>query len=214
MAITALRSGQEHALLFAQWLIETQARSQFPLMLLSGSDSPMGTESGLSMVPYIREGRRILGRKAYGQREFMLREADLRSDLSGGRDFSRSAIAITHYAIDIHGCRERNWLPSGEATAASVKEYLVRPTQIPLESLIPQGVENLLMGGKAIAVSHIANAVTRTHYSEWSIGAAAGATAGWLSSYHAALTPAEIVPKRLMPALQQHLIGQGLRLDW
>jgi hypothetical protein len=211
---SALRSGQEHALLFAEWLITKQAKPQFPLTLLVGKDSLMGTVSGLSMIPYFREGRRILGRKAYGQDEFMLREADLRVDYPGGRDFGRSAIAVTHYAIDMHGCRDRNWHPSGEASAASVKEKLIRPLQIPLESLIPQGVDNMLIGGKGVAATHIANAVTRIHYSEWSIGAAAGVTAGWLVRFHPKLSPADIPSKPLMGQLQKYLLKQRLRFNW
>jgi hypothetical protein len=70
-----------------------------------------------------------------------------------------------------------------------------------------------LIGGKSIAVTHIVNAVTRVHYSEWSIGAAAGATAGWLLE-RPDLTPVAIAPQKLMPQLQQHLKKQGLRLDW
>lgn len=176
----ALKQAEEHALLFAQWLIETQSRPGFPLAYLSGADSLMGTDSGLSMMPYIREGRRILGRKAYGQSEFMMREADIRTDVSGGRDFSATAIALTHYDIDLHGCRYRNWQPPNEATKAPAREFVVRPTLIPLESIIPQGIDNLLIGGKSIAVTHIVNAVTRIHNSEWSIGAGAGVTAAWL----------------------------------
>ncbi len=214
LATIALRSAQERALVFAEWLMKTQSKPTFPLMLMAGSQSPLGTATGLSMVPYIREGRRIVGRSAYGQREFMIREQDLRQDLSGGRDFSRTAIAVTHYAIDLHGCRYRNWQASDEATSAPVHESNVRPLQIPLESLIPQGVDNLLIGGKSLAVTHIADAVTRIHYSEWSIGAAAGATAGWLTTQAPPkLTPAAI-PKRYMPALQRYLAEQGLRWRW
>lgn len=213
LSVVALSHAENHALLFAQWLMETQTQSDLPLAYLSGKDSPMETASGLSMVPYIREGRRIIGRNAYGQREFMVREGDLRRDLEG-RDFSPTSIAVTHYAIDMHGCKYRNWEPSGEATAAPAKEMIVRPTRIPLESLIPQGVDNLLIGGKSIAVTHIANASTRIHYGEWNVGAAAGATAGWLLRKQPTLTPAEIVPKRLMPTLQQHLATQGLRYEW
>ncbi|XGV99025.1 MAG: FAD-dependent oxidoreductase [Leptolyngbya sp. BL-A-14] len=214
LATIALRSAQEHALLFAEWLMKHKSTSKFPLMLMTGAQSPLGTTSGLSMVPYIREGRRIVGRSAYGQRDFMIREQDLRKDLSGGRDFNRTAIAVTHYAIDLHGCRYRNWQASDEATSAPVREANVRPLQIPLESLIPQGVDNLLIGGKSLAVTHIADAVTRTHYSEWSIGAAAGATAGWLSTQAPPnLSPAAI-PKRFMPELQRYLTEQGLRWYW
>jgi hypothetical protein len=174
----------------------------------------MGTTSGLSMVPYIREGRRIVGRSAYGQRELMLQELDLRKDIGGGRNFDRTAIAVTHYAIDLHGCRYRNWEASDEATSAPVRESNIRPLQIPLESLIPQGVDNLLMGGKSLAVTHIADAVTRTHYSEWSIGAAAGATAGWLVTQAPTNVAPTAISARLMPELQRYLTAQGLRWHW
>ncbi|WP_228041005.1 FAD-dependent oxidoreductase [Nodosilinea sp. LEGE 07088] len=52
-------------------------------------------------------------------------------------------MGLTHYAIDIHGCRYRNWHPSGEAINAPAQEPHVKPLQLPLESLIPQGVDNL-----------------------------------------------------------------------
>ncbi|NEQ33094.1 MAG: FAD-dependent oxidoreductase [Leptolyngbya sp. SIO4C5] len=215
LSTLSLKHAEDRALLFAKWLLETQATEDFPLAYITGAAAPMGTESGLSMTPYIREGRRILGREAYGQSEFMLREADLRKDQAGGRDFSGSAVALAHYDIDIHGCRYRNWEPSGEATAAPAREFVVRPALIPLEALIPQGIDNVLLGGKAIAVTHIVNAVTRIHYSEWSVGAAAGATAGWLATQtDAAPTPAEITEAGYLPELQQHLRQQGLSWRW
>lgn len=215
LSTEALQHAEERSLLFAEWLLETQDRPAFPLTFLSGADAPLGTVSGLSMMPYIREGRRILGREAYGQEQFMMREADLRLDLPGGRDLEPTAIALTHYDIDIHGCRYRNWEPSWEAGSAPAREFVVRPTPIPLESLIPQEVDNVLIGGKSIAVTHIVNAVTRIHYSEWSVGAAAGTIAGWLLTEAPPDTrPVDIVSNQLMPALRQHLVDQGLRLDW
>jgi FAD dependent oxidoreductase len=214
LSVSALKFAETHALLFARWLIETKAEPAFPLTYLAGAAAPLGTASGLSMMPYIREGRRIIGREAYGQSALMLREQDLRKDMDGGRSFQNSAIALTHYDVDMHGCRYRNWFPSWEAQSAPAKEWLVRPTQIPLEALIPQGVDNLLIGGKGIAVSHIVNASTRIHYGEWSVGAASGAIAAWLTRYYPDLTPAEIVPAQQMPKLQQYLIQQGLRFTW
>ena len=212
---SALQFGEEHALLFARWLLETQASPSYPLAYLYGVESPMGTRSGLSMVPYFREGRRILGRAAYGQEAFMLRENDLRYSFPEQRDFSATAVGLTHYAIDIHGCRYRNWKPSGEAISAPTQEPGVKPVQIPLESLIPQGVDNLLIGGKAIAATHIANASTRVHYGEWQVGAAAGVTAGWLSGAEAPVRdPADVIPSGSMGALQEVMRIQGLRTHW
>lgn len=212
LSVEALKHGEFHALLFAHWLLENHAK-ELPLAYLSGTESPMGTQSGLSMMPYIREGRRIVGQRAYGQRDFAVREMDLRRDMKGGRDFSPSAIARIHYSIDIHGCRYRSAAQDGEASSASVPEDAVRPTLIPLEALIPQGVDNLLIGGKGIAVTHIANGMTRIHQGEWSIGAVAGATAGWLIAQpDTALKPSDIVTRRLIAQLRQHLHQQGLEI--
>ncbi|NJN20246.1 MAG: FAD-dependent oxidoreductase, partial [Leptolyngbya sp. RL_3_1] len=182
----------------------------------TGSEALMGTTSGLSMAPYIREGRRIIGRPAYGQEEFMIREQDLRNDLAGGRDFSATTIGLTHYDIDIHGCKYRNDEEPFEASSAGTASYFVQPLQVPLESLIPVGIDNLLIGGKSLAVSHIANAMTRIHQGEWIIGAAAGTTAGWLLRYGQPedLTPAQIVTTGQMGDLQQFLRDSGLRLAW
>ncbi len=216
LSTQALNNAENAAFLFAEWLMETQAQPDLPLMFLAGPQAPLGTQSGLSMVPYIREGRRIIGRPAYGQDALMVREADLRVDMPGGRNFAPTAIALTHYDIDIHGCRYRNWQPSYEASQASVKEHLVRPLQVPLEALIPIGVDNLLVGGKAIATSHIVNAMTRVHYGEWSVGAAAGTTAGWLlrEGQPSDLTPAQIVVTDQIASLQAYLVMHKLRFTW
>ena len=212
---SALQFAEENALMFARWLLETQATPEYPLTYLYGPDSPMGTYSGLSMVPYLREGRRIMGRPAYDQEVFLIRENDLRYYFPNQREFSPTAVGVTHYAIDIHGCRYRNWQPSGEAATAPAEEPAVKPIQIPLESLIPQGVDNVLIGGKAIAATHIANASTRIHYGEWQVGAAAGVTAGWLISADTPINdPPEVIPQGYMPSLQAFMVQQGLKLTW
>ncbi len=211
----ALKEAENRALLFSEWLMETQQQPGFPLTHLAGAESPMGTRSGLSLYPYIREGRRILGRPAYDQGTFMAREQDLRTDMTGGRDFSPTTVGVAHYDIDIHGCRYRNWHESHEAAAASVKEFVVRPLQIPIEALIPQDIDNLLIGGKSMAVSHIVNAMTRVHYGEWSAGGAAGAIAAWLTQEdHPPLTVPEIVPEGYIEPVQRYLEAQGLRPKW
>jgi hypothetical protein len=213
--LAALKEGENHALLFSEWLIEKYATSNFPLVHLSGKGMPIPTESGLSMYPYIREGRRILGRPARDQEQFFLREQDIRKDIPGWRDFRKSAIGITHYAIDMHGCRYRNWEPSRSSSSAPVSEESIRPIFIPLESLIPQKIDNLLIGGKGIAVTHIVIASTRIHVGEWATGAAAGATAAWiLQQGDPSLTPQGIINRGMLPRLQQHLSSQGISLQW
>jgi hypothetical protein len=215
MSMEALRHAENHAFIFAEWLMETYAQPNLPLTYLYGADEPLGTVSGLSIMPYIREGRRILGRSAYGQDQFMMREPDLRKDMRGGRDFSANSVGVTHYSIDIHGCRYRNSEYSWEASSAPLEDdSKIKPIVIPLEALIPQGVDNLLIGNKGIAASHIVNAATRVHYGEWVIGSAAGATAGWIATQSPDLTPAMIIPQERIGELQQFLEDQGGRVDW
>ncbi len=82
-----LAKGEQHALGFFYWLVEGTTDSQLPdelkqpnpnHRLLKGLDSPMGTKHGLSKYPYIREGRRIIGRSGYGYRDgFTIWEVDI-----------------------------------------------------------------------------------------------------------------------------------------
>jgi FAD dependent oxidoreductase len=89
-----LRKGEEHAQGFYYWLVAgtTDSRAnpdpkspnhwvKTPnpnQRYLSGLDSPMGTKHGLSKYPYIREGRRIIGRPGYGYKDgFVIAEVDM-----------------------------------------------------------------------------------------------------------------------------------------
>ncbi|MCY7366911.1 MAG: FAD-dependent oxidoreductase [Chamaesiphon sp.] len=89
-----LRKGEENAQGFYYWLVagETDSRAnpdpkspnhwvKTPnpnQRYLSGLNSPMGTAHGLSKYPYIREGRRIIGRPSYGYKDgFVVSEMDM-----------------------------------------------------------------------------------------------------------------------------------------
>ncbi|MEO1069366.1 MAG: FAD-dependent oxidoreductase [Cyanobacteria bacterium J06638_6] len=88
-----LRKGEESALGFFYWLATSDTNNSnfrddpifgdnikdpYPyLTLLQGVDSPMGTAHGLSKYPYMREGRRIIGRPSYGYESgFVINELD------------------------------------------------------------------------------------------------------------------------------------------
>lgn len=87
LRIETLERGEENALGFYYWLVEGTTDSLLgdgvkqPApnhRFLSGLDSPMGTEHGLSKYPYIREGRRIIGRPSYAHPEgFSINELDI-----------------------------------------------------------------------------------------------------------------------------------------
>ncbi|RUR85699.1 FAD-dependent oxidoreductase [Chlorogloeopsis fritschii PCC 9212] len=230
----ALRKGEENAVGFYYWLVAGTTDSQLGdgvkkpqpnNRFLSGLDSPMGTAHGLSKYPYMREGRRIIGRPSWGAPEgFAIWEIDisrrnyddeyyrealpareyrrLKAALAGLEALSvlsgqkrpenvarrtRStifpdAVGIGHYAIDFHPCMTKsppeapgNTERAGERRGAG-QAY---PFQIALRAMIPQKIDNLLVGGKSIATSHIAAAAYRVHSFEWSSGAAAGTTAAF-----------------------------------
>lgn len=77
------------------------------------------------------------------------------------------SVAIGHYHIDLHPT------PTGHNSV-----YVeAAPFQIPLRSLVPVRVRNVLASGKCLGVTHIANGATRMHAVEWGVGEAAGVAA-------------------------------------
>ncbi|AFZ23201.1 hypothetical protein Cylst_0875 [Cylindrospermum stagnale PCC 7417] len=262
-----LRKGEENALSYFYWLFAGTTDSQLgngvkqPQLnnrYLSGLKSPMGTVHGLSKYPYMREGRRIIGRPSWGQPEgFSIWEIDisrrnyndeyyaktlpadmyrsLKASLAGLEATSvisgqtspdkalrrtRStifpdAVGIGHYAIDFHPCMTNspaeapgNTERAGERRGAG-QAY---PFQIALRAMIPQKIDNLIVGGKSIATSHIASAAYRVHSFEWSAGAAAGTVAAF--AIKNAIAPYSLVdnlpkPEPQLQALKRLLEQNG-----
>lgn len=87
LRVDTLRRGEENAFSYYHWLVAGLTDSQLGYgvkdvdlrhQFLSGFEAPMNTAHGLSKYPYIREGRRIVGRPAYGHPEgFMINEIDI-----------------------------------------------------------------------------------------------------------------------------------------
>lgn len=125
------------------------------------------------------------------------------------------SVGIGFYAIDFHPCmaesppeKPGNQERAGERQGGS-RSY---PFQIPLRALIPQQIDNLLVTGKSIAVSHIAAAAYRVHSFEWSAGAAAGTVAVFALDQQ--ILPYQLVQEPLMsraklPALRRLLEENG-----
>ena len=125
----------------------------------------VGTTDGLAKYVYVREARRILA-------EFTALEEHVgvqqRAGFESAAQFDDS-VGIGSYRIDLH--------PStGLRTYIDISCY---PFQIPLGSLIPQRVENLLPACKNLGVTHITNGCYRLHPVEWNIGESAGALAAY-----------------------------------
>jgi len=249
LRIETLQKGEENALGFYYWLVEGTTDSQLGdgfktkepnNRYLQGLDSPMGTVHGLSKFPYIRESRRIIGRR-YPLMEdgFSITEIDIsrkdyqvdyykktlgvdayhrllaliseeeKSDGPGSpsdkvKQRARSiiypdSVGLGSYAVDFHPCmtlsppeKRGNKEKAGERKGQGI----AYPFQIPLRSLIPGEIDNLLVTGKSIAMSHLVAAACRVDSFEWSSGAAAGQTA--LFSLEKNLLPYQLLEDPLL----------------
>ncbi len=122
------------------------------------------------------------------------------------------AIGIAQYYLDFHPClSEYPVEKAGNTERAGVRNGhgAAFPGQIPLRSLIPQKIDNLIVSGKNIAFSYIVAAGYRVHSYEWSVGAAAGTTASFALSK--GILPYQLVDSLprvnpLLTKLQQTLV--------
>ena len=149
----------------------------------------VGTKDGLAKYPYIRESRRI-------QAEFTILEQHL------GEHFPDS-VGVGSYRIDLH--------PS--TGGDNYIDVAAPPFEIPLGTLIPKRVENLIPAAKNIGVTHITNGCYRLHPVEWNIGESAGCLAA--EAIRRKTTPRAIrnTPK-LLAEFQTRIRDQGIETIW
>ena len=166
----------------------------------------VGTLDGLAKAPYIRESRRILA-------DFTVKEqhvsTDYRSRASGTpleetvADKFKDSVGVGCYRIDLHPSTGQN----------NYIDLSSLPFQIPLGSLLPRRVENLIAGCKNIGSTHITNGAFRLHPVEWNIGEAAGALAAFC--LRKSEPPRQIRNKAgSLADFQASLVRQGFELDW
>lgn len=155
------------------------------------ADDEFPTSDGFPFYPYHRESRRIDGEVLFtvdaAARPYMHREP-----------LYRTGIAVGDYAVDHHHYRNPHWeeLPQ-------LHFYPIPSFNVPLGSLIPRGVEDLIVAEKSISVSNIMNGATRLQPVVMGIGQAAGALAALSSSRGTAVRN---VPVR---AVQDVLLAEG-----
>lgn len=123
-----------------------------------------GTPDGLAKAAYIRESRRIAAAYTIVEQDVSLA---IRGE-AGARTYSDS-VGVGMYRIDLHpSTGGDNYIDVGAC-----------PFQIPLGSLIPQRMTNLLPANKNIGSTHITNGCYRLHPVEWNIGESAGLLAAY-----------------------------------
>lgn len=165
----------------------------------------MGTDDGLAKYPYIREARRI---KAL----FTVLEehvgAENRAKITGQTTGLTSApfydsVGVGYYHIDLHPSSDgENYLDFGSL-----------PFQIPLGSLIPVRMKNLLPANKNIGTTHITNGCFRLHPVEWSIGEAVGMLVSY--SLDKKVTPRNVRENAsMLKEFQDFIRSQGIETEW
>ena len=158
----------------------------------------VGTADGLAKYPYVREARRI-------RAEFTVLEQHVGLEIRGCEEAERfsDSVGVGCYRIDLH--------PStGGDNYVDVSSL---PFQIPLGSLVPIRVGNLLAAGKCLGVTHVTNGCYRLHPVEWNVGESAGCLAGFC--LRRGVKPREVRARAGLLGEFQSLLGaQGIELSW
>jgi hypothetical protein len=158
----------------------------------------VGTEDGLAKMPYIRESRRI-------RAEFTVTENAVGTEALQGKPaiIFEDSVGVGSYRIDLHPSTGGN----------NYIDISSMPFQIPLGTLIPIRMDNLLPACKNIGTTHITNGCYRLHPVEWNIGEAAGLLAAFCIAQKAKPRQVKAKPE-LLQSFQKLLRQQGFVLSW
>lgn len=165
----------------------------------------MGTEDGMAKYPYIREARRIKAEftvleEHVGAQNRRLVAGDVEGRFSA--DFYDS-VGTGYYHIDLH--------PSSEGD--NYIDFGSLPFQIPLGSLLPVRMNNILPANKNIGTTHITNGCYRLHPVEWSIGEAVGMLIVYSKEKN--IQPRAVrASKERLADFQSWIRTQGLETHW
>jgi hypothetical protein len=166
----------------------------------------MGTEDGLAKYPYIREARRIKAvftvKEEHVGKENRAMVAKANEDKNKAAYFYDS-VGIGYYHIDLH--------PSSDKV--NYVDFPSLPFQIPLGSLLPIRMENILPANKNIGTTHITNGCYRLHPVEWNIGESVGLLVAFAKSKN--VVPREVrKQKNLLVEFQDFVKSQGIDIEW
>lgn len=195
----AIEEAKQLSLSFLYWL-QTEAPTQdgkqgYPGLKLR--KDMLGTPDGMAR-PYLRESRRI---KAL----FTILEQHVTPAFNPGvkaKEF-KDSIGVGSYRIDLH--------PSIGGT-----HYIdidSQPFQIPLGSLIPIRMKNMIAAGKNIGTTHVTQGCYRLHPVEWNIGESAGHLASYCIDQ--GCLPRDVYENsELLVQYQKQLVENGIQIEW
>lgn len=165
----------------------------------------MGTDDGLAKYPYVRESRRIKALTTVLEQHCGV---EARRNLLGEQERVTAfnypdSVGIGHYQIDLH--------PTSEGD--NYIDFAALPFELPLGSLIPQRLTNLIAACKNIGTTHITNGCYRLHPVEWNIGEVAGYLAAF-SIAQSQPTHSFVTSEKHLQDFQRHIVSQGVEIRW
>jgi len=209
----ALTEAREQSLSFLYWMQTEAPRFDgtdgvgYPGLKLRGDE--LGTTDGFAKAPYIREARRLKARTIVTEAHIGTdqRRAENKPDQHlqpwGLAEAFPDSVGIGHYRLDLH--------PS---TSMRNSIYVQSaPFRIPLGSLIPVRMKNVLAAAKNQGVTHITNGCYRMHPTEWNTGESAGLLAQHCVAKN--LQPAQVHERiELIREFQKLIRSQGIPIQW
>lgn len=154
-----LKEAKLHTLRFVYYLQTVLGYKNLGL-----ADDEFTTADKLPMIPYHRESRRLKGLVTFTL-------PHVAKPYETADPLYRTGIAVGDYTIDHHHLKN---------TSAPVIDFVkikVPSYNVPMGSLIPQGVDGLIVAEKSISVSNIVNGATRLQPVVMQLGQAAGVMA-------------------------------------
>lgn len=203
--LTAYAEAEQRSFGFYHWFKANASATVSPFLGLNASQA--GTVTGLSKMPYLRDSRRCAG----GLDGFRIFYNNLSqpSPAAAGKTAVRwpDTVGIgQYYDADIHTMEKSVCpLPSYIIPGAPVLPYY-----LPFRAMTVDGVPNLLVAGKSMAMSFWANAAVRLHPEEWVSGVAVGVASALMA--RSGWTASDMLVH--INVLQDALSGVGQPLEW
>lgn len=157
---SVLALAKQHTMKYLYFL-----QTQLGYKNLALADDEYPTEDLLPFIPYVRESRRIHGKVRFNVNH-------VKYPFDQPEPLYRTGIAVGDYPVDHHHSSY-----NGPEDLPYLYFYKVPSYCLPLGTLIPEDVEDLIVTEKSISVSNIANGCTREQPVVLQIGQAAGALA-------------------------------------
>lgn len=173
--VETLAGAERRAFAWHDWFRHAAPEGIDPDQITLAGDV-FGTRHGLSKLPYIRDTRRSIGVGG-----FTLKFDDLIGRIEGGELDRRTGtafhdrVALGAYPADLHP------LVGYEYPSHVLENHPTLPFYLPIRALTNDGFDNLMVAGKTMAQTFLANSATRLQPIEWSSGVACGVIAADLA---------------------------------